>query len=136
MTKRITTLANPHPILGDTTMSERLGYSPAVRAGDLLFIAGQIGIRPDQSVPDDVSEQSRLAFERLGAILAAEGLGFEHLVELVSYHVDIQENFPAFVAVKNRYITRDFPTWTGLGVVGLARPGLMVEIKTIAMFPR
>ena len=46
------------------------------------FIAGQVGIRPDGTVPDSAEERIRLAFTRLGAILKHQGLGFEDLVEL------------------------------------------------------
>ncbi|WP_257786975.1 RidA family protein [Cupriavidus sp. USMAHM13] len=101
-------------------------------AGGLVFISGQVGIRPDGTVPDSVEEQIELAFRRLGAVLVHEGLGFEDLVELVSYHVRIDEQLGAFREIKARCITREFPAWTILGVASLARPNLLVEIKAVA----
>ena len=95
-------------------------------------VAGQVGIHADGSVPERAEEQIDLAFKRLGAILAHEGLGFEDLVELVSYHVRIDEQLTAFREIKERYIVRDFPAWTILGVASLARPNLLIEIKAVA----
>jgi enamine deaminase RidA (YjgF/YER057c/UK114 family) len=120
------------PVFGSNKVFDLFKYSPAVSAGGLMFIAGQVGIRPDGTVPDSAAEQIELAFQRLGAILAHEGLGFEHLVELVSYHVRIDEQLTVFREIKDRYITREFPAWTILGIASLARPNLLIEIKAVA----
>ncbi len=125
-------LSNPHPVFGSTEVFKTFNYAPAVAAGGLLFIAGQIGIRADGTVPETVEEQIDLAFQRLGAILQAAGLGFEDLVELVSYHVDVDKQLAAFREIKDRYIRADAPAWTILGVAALARPTLFVEIKAVA----
>jgi enamine deaminase RidA (YjgF/YER057c/UK114 family) len=120
------------PVFGGNKVFDLFKYSPAVRAGSLVFIAGQVGVRPDGTVPEGAEEQAKFAFERLGAILRHEGLGFEDLVELVSYHVRIGDQLTSFREIKDRYITRDFPAWTILGIESLARPNLLVEIKAIA----
>ena len=120
------------PTFGSNKVFDLFQYSPAVKAGGLVFIAGQVGIRPDGTVPDSAEEQIDLAFKRLGAILKHEGLGFEDLVELVSYHVRIDEQLTQFREIKERYITRDFPAWTILGMASLARPNLLIEIKAVA----
>lgn len=120
------------PTFGGNKVFDLFQYSPAVKAGGLLFISGQVGIRADGSVPESVGEQIDLAFRRLGAILAHEGLGFGDLVELVSYHVRIDEQLAAFREIKERHIASDFPAWTILGVASLARPNLLVEIKAVA----
>ncbi len=131
-TKTAVALSNPHPVFGCTEVFKTFNYAPAVAAGGLLFIAGQIGIRADGTVPTSVEEQIDLAFRRLGAILQAAGLGFEDLVELVSYHVDVDRQLAAFREIKDRYIQEDAPAWTILGVAALARPTLFVEIKAVA----
>lgn len=120
------------PTFGSNKVFDLFQYSPAVKAGGLVFIAGQVGIRPDGTVPDTAEEQIDLAFRRLGAILEHEGLRFDDLVELVSYHVRIDEQLTRFREIKERYITRDFPTWTILGVAALARPNLLIEIRAVA----
>jgi enamine deaminase RidA (YjgF/YER057c/UK114 family) len=130
--KTSTVLSNPHPVLGSTDVFKTFNYAPAVAAGGLLFVAGQIGIRVDGTVPASVEEQIDLAFQRLGAILQASGLGFDDVVEFVSYHVDIDNQLAAFREIKDRYIKENPPAWTILGVAALARPNLFVEIKAIA----
>lgn len=125
-------LPEDDPTFGSNKVFDLFQYSPAVKAGGLVFIAGQVGIHADGTVPQSAEEQIELAFKRLGAILAHEGLGFEDLVELVSYHVRIDEQLSAFRAIKERHITSDFPAWTILGVAALARPNLLVEIKAVA----
>ncbi|WP_158905965.1 RidA family protein [Burkholderia sp. L27(2015)] len=125
-------LSNPHPVLGSTEVFKTFNYAPAVAAGGLLFVAGQIGIRADGTIPTNVEEQIDLAFQRLGAILQEAGLGFDDLVELVSYHVDIDKQLAAFREIKDRYIKENAPAWTILGVAALARSTLFVEIKAIA----
>lgn len=125
-------LPETDPTFGGNKVFDLFKYSPAVKAAGLVFIAGQVGIRPDGTVPDSAEEQIDLAFKRLGAILEHEGLGFEDLVELVSYHVRIDEQLTTFREVKDKYVTRDFPAWTILGVASLARPNLLIEIKAIA----
>src|SRR5690606_26917157 len=125
-------LPEDDPTFGGNKVFDLFKYSPAVRAGGLVFIAGQVGLRPDGTVPESAEEQIRHAFTHLGAILKHEGLGFEHLVELVSYHVDVENQLPVFRAVKDEFITSDFPAWTIIGVASLARPTLLVEIKAVA----
>ena len=132
MSKRVVTLPPTHPMFGGNKVFEAFRYNPAVRAGGLLFVAGQVGIRDDGTVPDDAPSQIDLAFRRLGAILEHEGLGFGDLVEMTSYHVRIDEQLAAFRDIKDRYVTADFPAWTIIGAAALARPNLLVEIKAVA----
>lgn len=54
------------------------------------------------------------------------------LVELVSYHVGLSAHFAEFANVKTQYVPVPFPTWTILDIAGLARPGLIIEIKAVA----
>lgn len=117
---------------GSNKVFDLFKYSPAVRAGGLVFIAGQVGIRADGTIPDSAEEQIRLAFTRLGAILKHEGLSFDNLVELVSYHVNIDSQLTTFREVKDEFITREFPAWTILGVASLARSNMLIEIKAVA----
>ena len=116
---------------GSFATFEKFGYSPAVRAGGLLFIAGVVGARPDGSVPDSAGEQAELALQRPAEILRLEGLTMADLVEVVSYHVDLTKNLADFLPVKERY-TRPFPAWSIIGVDALAGPKLKIEMRSIA----
>ena len=132
MSKHIIQVPEGHSVFGSTAVFGTFKYSPAVRAGGLVFVAGQIGLRADGTIPETAQEQADWAFKRLGVILEAGGLGFGDLVELVTYHVDIDKQLTDFRQVKDRYITTDFPAWTILGVAALARSTLLVEIRAVA----
>lgn len=125
-------LPETHPVFGSTKVFDTFQYSPAVTAGGLVFIAGQIGLRPDGSIPETPKEQIKFAFERLGAILKSLNLDFTNIVELVSYHVNLSAQLADFRAVKEQYLKSDFPAWTILGIASLARPELVIEIKAVA----
>lgn len=116
----------------EQTIFELFEYSAAVRAGDFVYVSGQIGLAPDGSMPATDEEQFRCAFDRLGLVLESAGAGFENLVELVTYHVGLQQHLQRFVEIKSEYVPEPFPAWTILEVAGLARPGLIIEIKAVA----
>lgn len=123
-------------VFGVTTAAfARFGYSAAVRAQGLLFIAGTIGRRADGTVPDTVEEQTEIAIRRIEEILRLEDLDLSALVDVTSYHVDIHQHLPGFAEVKQRLIKPPFPTWSLIGVSGLASPGLLVEIRATAAYP-
>jgi enamine deaminase RidA (YjgF/YER057c/UK114 family) len=117
---------------GSNRIFDLFQYSPAVTVNGLVFIAGQIGLRADGSIPEDPKEQIDVAFKRIEAVLKHMGLDFTDVVELVSYHVEVGSNLTAFREVKEQYIRSDFPAWTILGIAALARPELIVEIKVVA----
>ncbi len=125
-------LPDDDPTFGGNRIFDLFQYSPAVTANGMVFIAGQIGLRADGTIPASPSEQAGLAFQRIQAILAHLGLDFTDLVELVTYHVDVGADLKDFRAVKEKYIRSDFPAWTILGVAALARPELAIEIKAVA----
>jgi enamine deaminase RidA (YjgF/YER057c/UK114 family) len=131
--KQVLQIASDNPVYGASSDAfEHYGYSPAVRAGGLLFIAGAVGIRPDGSIPASAAEQGELAMRRLVEILRLEGLTMADVAEVVSYHVDLQDNLAAFMPIKERYFERPFPAWTILGVAGLAVVELKIEIRATA----
>lgn len=133
MSKVVVQIPQDNPLWkSDHAAFEKYGYSPAVRAGGLLFIAGVVGFRPDGSVPESVAEQSELALQRTQELLRLEGLTMADLVEVVSYHVDLEKHLAAFMPAKERYFQEPFPTWTIIGIRALALPELKVEIRSVA----
>jgi enamine deaminase RidA (YjgF/YER057c/UK114 family) len=107
-------------------------FAPAVIDGDHLRCSGMIGLRPDLSVPDDPAQQFTLAFENLRGLLAEVGLTFADVVELTTYHVDLQANMETFGAVKDTFLSAPYPAWTAIGITELAVPGALVEIQVTA----
>ena len=133
MTK--TTYNSNNPIfaaVGGGTIFDKFQYSAAVKAGGLVFVAGQIGLNPDGSLPEQPEQQFVNAFERLKLVLEEAGCEMGDLVEIVSYHVGLGAHLAAFAKVKSRYVPAPYPTWTILDIAGLARPGLIIEIKAVA----
>lgn len=123
-------------IFGKTVAAfANFGYSAAVRSHGNLFIAGTIGRRADGTVPGDIEEQTEIAIGRIAEILRLEGLDLSALVDVTSYHVDIHEHLPGFSRAKARLISPPYPTWSLIGVSGLASPGLLVEIRATAAYP-
>jgi reactive intermediate/imine deaminase len=110
------------------------GYSQGVRAGNLLFLSGQMPVDSACTLvaPGDIKGQTRQVFENLKAVLGAAGLGLGDLVEIVSYHTNMAD-LGAMNEVKAEYLRADFPAWTALGVTALALPGQMLEIKAVAL---
>lgn len=114
------------------TIFAKFGYSAAVRAGDFLYVAGQIGLNEDGTIPETDRDQIDNAFRRMKLIIEEAGGSMTDIVELVSYHVGIANNLTDFMEIKSAWIGAPLPTWTILEVAGLARPQLKIEIKAVA----
>ncbi|SFI28651.1 RidA family protein [Albimonas pacifica] len=111
------------------------GYSAAIRSGDLLFVSGQVGSRPDGSPEPDFAKQVDLAFDNLRAVLAAAGAGLEDIVDVTTFHTDPEAQFETVLAAKSRaFPEAPYPNWTAVGVTWLA--GFDFEIKVIARLPQ
>jgi enamine deaminase RidA (YjgF/YER057c/UK114 family) len=126
----------PEPVfpLGRHALYEAHRYSAAIRSGDLLFVSGQVGSRPDGS-PEPVFEaQVERAFENLAATLAAAGCGFADVLDVTTFHTDPQAQFETVLKVKDRvFPAPPYPAWTAVGVTWLA--GFDFEIKVVARIP-
>ncbi len=113
---------------------EAHGYSAAVRAGDLLFVSGQVGSHEDGSPEPEFRRQVGLAFSNLEAVLAAAGAGFDDIIDVTTFHTDPENQFEAIMEAKNEVFSQaPYPTWTAVGVNWLA--GFDFEIKVIARLP-
>ena len=109
-------------------INERYHYSPAVKVGNLLFVAGQVGRDEDMKVVIGKEEQIVQAFENLKLVLEESSADFDDVVEIVTYHTDMRD-LELVMKVKDRYFKNRYPTWTGVGVSSLSTPGLELEIK-------
>jgi len=67
-------------------------FSPVLMSGDFAFLSGQTGTHPDGTISLDPEQQFRDAFSFLTANLAAAGLGFDDMVEMTTYHVDLRKH--------------------------------------------
>jgi 2-iminobutanoate/2-iminopropanoate deaminase len=108
-------------------------YAQAVVSGDLVFCAGQIGLDPASGtlVAGGTTAEAEQVLQNLLAVLAAAGLGFEHVVRTTIYLVDLAD-FPAVNDIYGRYVREPYPARATVGVAALPR-GARVEIDAIAM---
>jgi 2-iminobutanoate/2-iminopropanoate deaminase len=107
-------------------------YSQAVRAGDLLFVAGEKGIDPttNKIVPGGIEEETRQTLENIKAILEAGGASMANVVRSVVYMTDMAE-FGKMNAIYADYFTSDPPGRSCVQVVALPA-GAHVEIEVTA----
>ena len=76
---------------GMENIHERFHYSPAVKAGGLLFVAGRVGRNEDLEVIENTEAQFVQAFENVKKVLAAAGATFDDVVEMVTYQTDMRD---------------------------------------------
>ena len=108
-------------------------YSPAIRAGNLVFVSGQIPIDPATGtlVDGDIRAQADQVMRNLTAVLKAANLGFEHVVRTTVYLADMNE-FAAMNEVYSRYLVAPAPARATVQVARLPRD-VRIEIDLIAV---
>jgi 2-iminobutanoate/2-iminopropanoate deaminase len=110
-------------------------YSPAIRAGNLLFVSGQIPIDPATGnlVDGDIAAQADRVMRNLTALLKAAGLGFEHVVRTTVFLADMND-FAGMNEVYAKFIVDPPPARATVQVARLPRD-VKIEIDLIAMVP-
>ena len=71
------------------------GFSPAVRAGDFLFLTGATGGTPDGTMPDDAGTQTKTALSKALTVVKSAGGTADNIVEITSYHLGLRSHFDA-----------------------------------------
>jgi enamine deaminase RidA (YjgF/YER057c/UK114 family) len=127
--------------LNPSTMPPTRGYTHTVETtgpGRTIYIAGQLGMTPDSKfagAPGDFRAQCVQCFENLKLALAAVGAGFEHVVKVTNYFIDIA-HLPVYLEIRDRYVnTKAPPASTAVQISKLARPDALFEIEAIAVVP-
>ena len=111
---------------------DQFHFAPAVRTGKWLRCSGMLGTDERfQAIPEPEAQFVQ-AFENAKSVLAAAKLGFGDVVEMTTFHVGLREHLGTFMKVKDRYLEAPYPAWTAIGVVELAVPGALVEIRVTA----
>ncbi len=106
-------------------------YSQAVRAGDTVYLSGQIPLHPEtmELIEGDVRAQAHRVFANLAAVAAAAGGGLDDVVKLNVYLADVRD-FPIINEVMSEYFSEPYPARAALGVAALPK-GAGVEIEAI-----
>jgi 2-iminobutanoate/2-iminopropanoate deaminase len=109
-------------------------YSQAVRAGQLLFLSGQVPLDPatGQIVAGDIAAQTRRVFENLAAVLTAGGRSFADVVRTTVFLADMND-FAAMNDVYGQYFKEPYPARATVQVARLPKDA-RVEIDLIASY--
>jgi enamine deaminase RidA (YjgF/YER057c/UK114 family) len=127
--------------LNPSTMPATRGYTHVVETkgpGRTVYIAGQLGMTPEgkfAGASGDFRAQAVQCFENLKTALKAVGGGFEHVVKITNYFVDMA-HLQTFCEVRDRYVNiKAPPASTAIQIVKLAREGALFEIEAVAVLP-
>jgi enamine deaminase RidA (YjgF/YER057c/UK114 family) len=108
-------------------------YSHGVRAGNVLYLAGQTGSDAQPAGGQGRFEaQARRCFERMRLILEAAGGTLDSLMTMTVFVTDIRYG-DEFVRLRGEILQRDFPASALIGVSQLANPEALIEIQAIAV---
>jgi len=112
---------------------DQFHFAPAVRSGRWLRCSGMLGTDENFAAVAGPETQLTQAFENVKRVLAAAKLDFSDVVEMTTFHVGLREHLGTFLAVKDRYLAKaPYPAWTAIGIVELAVPDALVEIRITA----
>jgi len=111
-------------------------YTDAVRAGNLLFISGIVPVDGEGKFvgEGDVAEQPRQVFRNMQLVLGAAGCGFDDVVKVVLYLLNVDDR-PAINPVRKEFFGEARPASTLVEVSALAIPGALLEIEAVAAIP-
>lgn len=118
----------------DTIRPPFANYSHAVEippGARLLVASGQLGIAPDEAVPEDAGAQADLCFENIRAVLAAAGMGMADVVRINAFVSD-RAYLKPYMEARDRAVGTPAPASTLMIVSGFAREVFKVEIEVIA----
>ncbi len=112
-------------------------FSQCLRAGDTIYVSGQLARLEDGSIAGDGSmlSQATIALGRIKALLEAADATMDDVAKLTIYCTDISKR-PEISEARQKFFTGDFPTSTLVEISALAAPGLLVEIEAVAFHPR
>lgn len=116
---------------------DELHFSPAMRAGDFIFVSGVVaGMRPDETGDAAMDQSFDRAFRNVASVLEAAGADWNDVVEITTYHTDLPAQFQVFSRVKDRHVGEPYPAWTAIDVDRLLPDQGIVEIRVTAYAPR
>ena len=112
-----------------------LPFSNAVRAGDTVYLSGQVGLKPDGTLPAAFEAQARQTMDNIGGVLKSAGLGWADVVKC-TVMLDNIADWPAFNPIYASYFPDGkFPARSALGTDGLAL-GALLEVECLAYAPK
>jgi 2-iminobutanoate/2-iminopropanoate deaminase len=107
-------------------------YSQAIKAGNFLFVSGQLPIDPSKGslVENNITAQTKQSLKNIQGILKASGMSMDDVIKVTVFLASM-EDFTAMNIVYSTYFTKDFPARAAVEVAKLPKNAL-VEIEAIA----
>lgn len=117
--------------------SDKITFSPAVRAGNLLFISGHTATDEKRQIVGrgDIVAQTRHIFRKFEPLLAAVGASFDNIVETTEYFLSLEDYAHTAEVRREFFGGPPYPAATGVLVSGLIREHALIEIKATAYIP-
>ncbi len=107
--------------------------APAMTANGMVWMSGVVATQTEEG-PEAMEAAMVKAFETIAGTLQAAGSDMDHVVDIMSYHTDLDAQMSTFMRVKDRFLPGPkFPCWTGIGITSLAVPPAICEIKIVAL---
>src|SRR6267154_559659 len=133
----ITAAAQRLERINPSGLSRPQAYTHVVKAGKMVFIAGQVGAGADGKIAGPgMKEQTEQALKNLQTALVSQGLDFSHVAKTTIYTTNVTElRSPEVTEVRSRYFGQNRPASTLVQIVQLASPEYKIEIEAIAIAP-
>jgi enamine deaminase RidA (YjgF/YER057c/UK114 family) len=116
---------------------DQLTFSPAVRAGNLLFISGTTAwnaVTGDNEAPGDIGRQAEFVYEQIGLICEAAGGSLADVVKTVEYVTPAGvDGYRAVADVRRAMLPDPLPASTGVVVSGLLSRQWLIEVEALAV---
>ena len=112
-------------------------YSHIVKAGKTLYIAGQVGAKPNGSIAgDSMTAQLEQVLANLQTALGSQGANFSHVAKITIFVTSSAEfRAPEAMKVRDKYFGTNRPASTLVQIQQLANPAFKVEIEAVAVLP-
>ncbi len=107
---------------------ENWKFAPALKIDNRIYVSGVVAAPRN----GDLKEGYRRAWRIIEQMLVKAGASLDDIVEMTTFHTNLQDHLEGFGEVKNEFIKAPYPSWTGIGITELAVPNGIVEIKVIA----
>lgn len=122
--------------LDPQTVHEPVGaysHTVSIPAGtEMVFLSGQVGVRPDGSIPETFAEQADWVFKNIRACVEAHGLAMDAIVKLTCFVLSGQD-MNVFREVRQQYLGHHRPASTVVYVPQLVGPSFLVEVEAVAV---
>jgi len=113
-------------------VQENWGFSDAVITGDTIYLSGIVA---DKGPNDkDLAPAYERVYRQVEGILKRAGASWDDVVDMSSFHTDVEGQIESMVAVHKRYVKAPYPAWTAIGVARILGNGI-TEIKITARRP-